>query len=82
MCRIKAVPPSRIPWWDGISRACREDTGSNDPFQKHNELDLLDVCFEWIVLMDQSDFAFSWQLVRPILQFLQACESGCSVGPR
>lgn len=51
MCRMKAVPPSWILWWDGISMACREDTGLNNPLQKHKELDLLDVYFEWIILM-------------------------------
>lgn len=61
--------------------ACRKDTGLNNPLQKQKELDLLDVCFEWIVLMDHSDFAFFWQLVRPVLQFLQACESSFSMEP-
>lgn len=59
---MKAIPPSQTLWWDGISMACREDTGLNNHFRNIKNWIFLDVCFEWIILMNQNDFAFFWQL--------------------
>lgn len=78
MCRMKAVPPSWIPWWAGISMACREDTALNNPLQNG----FIRYMF-WMHHLNGSEWLspFFWQLVRAILQFSQACESACSVGP-
>lgn len=54
--------------------ACREDTGLNNPLQKHKELDLLDVYFEWIILMpflatSEANSAIFFKLVNQAAQW-------------
>lgn len=82
MYKIKAVLLSRIPQWDlcGLQWGYRLWGLWANPLQKYKELDLVDVCFEWIISRAHGYFAFFWRLLRAILQFLQACESNCSMG--